>query len=1055
MARTARWAVGAMATGFAAAVAVETPLPRDFSWQAKVHPGVLAAPAHEEQELLLVLRERADLSGARNLTTREEKTRYVFERLTEVAARTQEPLLEELRASGTEHQSFWITNVIRVRARAASLESLARRSDVARIEANAPLLRRLPLPETPSSRAGLFTEGARALAAGPESNIQSIGAPAVLGDRRHGPGRRDRRRRHRVRLEPPGAEVEVSRMERLDGQPQLQLARRGPQRGGGKPCGSNAPAPCDDGSHGTHTMGIAVGDDGAGNQIGVAPGARWIGCRNMDRGVGTPARYTECFQWFLAPTNSAGANPDPSKAPDIINNSWDCPPSEGCTNPDTLKDIIENVRAAGIVVVIAGGNDGPACSSMEVPGPFEACLNVGATDSNDEVASFSSRGPGQNGSIKPQVVAPGTGIRSCVTGSGYAIKSGTSMAAPHAAGLAALLISAAPSLSGNPTGLEVLLDRPPFRRRRRAPAAASRRESFPTTRRGGDGSTPSPPTSERSLRTPPPAVSLRVRTTAPSTRSLRRGDRGRGIGRYARRQSRFLRGVHAARPTSPRPFPSTGRRAGGSHELTAVATDDQGASTVSAPISITVEPPSSLPVPWTNGDVGAVGVAGSASHSAGTFSVSGSGGGIGGTTDKFHFVSRPVSGDVPDRGSGHGSAEHQRRLEGRDHDSREPVARCGQSRSRDHGRNRYQFQRRVATGLSTSNISGTQATPAWVKLVRVGNTFTGFRSSNGTSWTSLGSHVVAMAANVEVGLAMTSGNSSLSGLATFDNVTVTGSAGNQPPGVAITSPADGSVLTDPSTVTILADASDPDGSVTKVDFFDGASLLGTATSSPYSFLWSTPAAGAHALTARATDNLGSTATSSAVDVSVSYSAGGLPAPWVHGDVGAVGVQGSASHSGGTFSVSGSGGGIGGTSDKFHFVSQSGSGNVQIVARVTGVQNTSAGSKGGIMIRESLAPDAVNLALVITGANRYQFQRRVATGGSSSYTSGTQAPPVWLKLVRVGNTFTGYRSSNGTTWTSLGSHTVAMAQDVAVGLVMSSANNAVAGLATFDGVAVTP
>jgi serine protease AprX len=80
-------------------------------------------------------------------------------------------------------------------------------------------------------------------------------------------------------------------------------------------------------------MGTIIGDDGGANQIGVAPGARWIGCRNMEQGAGTPATYSECFQWFMAPTDRQGNNPQPALAPDVINNSWTCPPDEGCVDP--------------------------------------------------------------------------------------------------------------------------------------------------------------------------------------------------------------------------------------------------------------------------------------------------------------------------------------------------------------------------------------------------------------------------------------------------------------------------------------------------------------------------------------------------------------------------------------------------------------------------------------------------------------------------------------------------------------------------------------------------
>ena len=135
---------------------------------------------------------------------------------------------------------------------------------------------------------------------------------------------------------------------------------------GGGICSPNHMEPCDDNAHGTHTTGTTVGDDGAGNQIGVAPGAKWIGCRNMDQGNGTPATYTECFQFFIAPTDLNGQNPNPALRPHVMNNSWVCPPSEGCA-PDTLQTIVENTEAAGIFVEASAGNAGPNCSTVDDP----------------------------------------------------------------------------------------------------------------------------------------------------------------------------------------------------------------------------------------------------------------------------------------------------------------------------------------------------------------------------------------------------------------------------------------------------------------------------------------------------------------------------------------------------------------------------------------------------------------------------------------------------------------------------------------------------------------
>ena len=222
-------------------------------------------------------------------------------------------------------------------------------------------------------------------------------------------------------------------------------------------CPYDSPEPCDDDGHGTHTMGTMVGLDGT-NQIGMAPKARWIGCRNMDHGWGSPATYTECFQWFIAPTRIDGNDPNPSLAPDVISNSWSCPEAEGCTDPNVLKSVVNAVRAAGILTVQSAGNDGPQCGTISDPAAiYAASLTVGATDGADAIAGFSSRGPvTRDGSnrLKPEVVAPGVSVRSSVPGSGYGYKSGTSMAAPHVAGLAALLISARPYLKGNVTFLE-------------------------------------------------------------------------------------------------------------------------------------------------------------------------------------------------------------------------------------------------------------------------------------------------------------------------------------------------------------------------------------------------------------------------------------------------------------------------------------------------------------------------------------------------------------------------------------------------------------------------
>ncbi|MEO8197640.1 MAG: S8 family serine peptidase, partial [Thermoanaerobaculia bacterium] len=200
-----------------------------------------------------------------------------------------------------------------------------------------------------------------------------------------------------------------------------------------------------------------VGDDGAGNQVGMAPGARWIGCRNMNAGAGTPTTYIECFQWFIAPTDLANQNPNPAMAPDVINNSWGCPTSEGCNpgNFAVMQAVVENVRTAGIFVAVSAGNDGSGCSTVNTPAAiYDAVFSVGSTTNtaNDVMSSFSSRGPvtvdGSN-RMKPDIAAPGSNVRSSVPGGGYSSFSGTSMAGPHVAGLVGLLVGAVPGAAGN------------------------------------------------------------------------------------------------------------------------------------------------------------------------------------------------------------------------------------------------------------------------------------------------------------------------------------------------------------------------------------------------------------------------------------------------------------------------------------------------------------------------------------------------------------------------------------------------------------------------------
>ena len=439
-------------TGFQA----DGPFPETV-WHTKVDPWVLNTAAQGSTEFLVYLKEQADLSAARRLPTKLEKGAYVYNQLTQTARRTQAPLLAALqdlsrRSPGkVEYRSYWVANLIWVRGGSDLVQTLALRDDVAHLYANPQVRLEEPLaagaqlaPNQPS---------------GVEWNIQKVRAPEVWAQGFTGQG-----------VVIGGQDTGYAWAH-----PALKEKYRGwdgtsadhdynwfdTVTSGGGSCGPKSPEPCDDWDHGTHTMGSMVGDDERGNQVGMAPGARWIGCRNMNVGVGSPETYTKCFQWFLAPTDLNDLNPRLDLAPDVINNSWSCPTSEGC-NANSLKAVVESVRAAGIVTVQSAGNRGTSgCGSVDQPaGTYDASFTVGATDASDIIAGFSSRGSSVIDSIellKPDISAPGVNIRSSVKAGGYSYSSGTSMAAPHVAGLVALLISAQPSLSGQVDQIEQLI----------------------------------------------------------------------------------------------------------------------------------------------------------------------------------------------------------------------------------------------------------------------------------------------------------------------------------------------------------------------------------------------------------------------------------------------------------------------------------------------------------------------------------------------------------------------------------------------------------------------
>ncbi len=433
-------------------------LPQNFSKNGdeKISPILRASFLRgETADLVVILKEQADVRAAKNFKTKNEKAAFVFEKLKTTAQRTQADLNQILHQKGVFANSLYLVNAIAIEKCDAELARfLADRPEVAYLS---------PDPEVHFSGFEKVENVAPPKNRGAvEWGVERVNAPAMWSLGHTGQG-----------ITVGGADTGYDWTH-----PALINKYRGTKTNGtfdhnynwhdaiheaselsgnpNNPCGFNISAPCDDNSHGTHTMGTMVGDDGAGNQIGVAPGAKWVACRNMERGNGKPSSYIECFEWFLAPTDTAGKNPDPARAPQVVNNSWYCSFEEGCTDlgvNEMIHKAVINLKAAGTVVVVSNGNFGSNCSTGDnPPAYFEESFSVGATQESGAIANFSSRGPvlidGSN-RVKPNVAAPGQNVRSSTPNGNFSSFSGTSMAGPHVVGTVALLLSARPDLIGN------------------------------------------------------------------------------------------------------------------------------------------------------------------------------------------------------------------------------------------------------------------------------------------------------------------------------------------------------------------------------------------------------------------------------------------------------------------------------------------------------------------------------------------------------------------------------------------------------------------------------
>ena len=375
----------------------------------------------------VVFGERADLKPAYRIANRTARARFVAEALQAVADRSQAGVRGYLRGRSVAFTPFWVENRIYVpQGTLALARALAQRPEVAAILPE--IIYSIP-PAQPAAAASV-----QAI----EWNVSKIKADQVWPTTT-GTGRV-------VASIDTGVQFT---------HPALNAQYRGNAGGGSyshagnwnDPTGVCGAAPCDNVGHGTHTMGTMVGSDGGSNQIGVAPGAKWISCKGCESNSCSSSSLTACAQWVVAP--GSGQAP-----PDVVNNSW------GGGGGDTwYQSYVQSWVAAGIFPAFSNGNSGPSCTTSGSPGDYPESYSSGATDINDAIASFSSRGPSLFGSIvKPNVSAPGVSVRSSYPTNSYASLSGTSMASPHTAATVALVWAAAPGYDGNIGGTEQVLN---------------------------------------------------------------------------------------------------------------------------------------------------------------------------------------------------------------------------------------------------------------------------------------------------------------------------------------------------------------------------------------------------------------------------------------------------------------------------------------------------------------------------------------------------------------------------------------------------------------------
>lgn len=426
----ASWVIAVLVSGLLVPAGA-VPVPeRSTSWGSEVPEDVEEQfDGKDHARYIVLLDDRADLSAATARSSREERRKAVVSALQETARSSQErilSILESARDSGavSSYRSFWVTNAIGVASNEAVLRTIAGFPEVGEIVSDT---RHPIIPSTPS-------EAQAAVETAAAWNVERVGAPGAW------------------EMGIDGSGVVVANLDTGVDHTHQSLADTYRGADGSHDYDwwdavAHEEEPYDDNSHGTHTMGTMVGGDGPGpdtNDIGVAPGARWVAAKAFDSGgSGFATWILEAAEFLSAPTKLDGSDPDPTLAPHVVNNSW----GGGQCSP-WFDDVLDTWRALDIFPAFAIGNSGPDEGSANSPGDSPKAFSAGATDYNDEIAFFSSRGPSCYQETKPEVSAPGVAVRSSVPQGGFDWYSGTSMAAPHIAGAVALVLQSSAHAMG-------------------------------------------------------------------------------------------------------------------------------------------------------------------------------------------------------------------------------------------------------------------------------------------------------------------------------------------------------------------------------------------------------------------------------------------------------------------------------------------------------------------------------------------------------------------------------------------------------------------------------